>query len=219
MSQHSKREAACEVIWRAVKPVLETRELLHADGELKPELGQVSGVIALSLGFVCLLAVLAFHFPLYLTTPDLRRKYSVDVLRQALLLGLLVADLAQYWTHRAYHEIPFLWRFHSVHHSVKTMDWLAGSRRHILELILTRVCVLAPLYILSFSEAAMNGYIPIVGFQAVFNHANVHLPWGLLKYVITHRISTTGTTPPTTRRSTATTPRTMPFSTTCLARW
>jgi Sterol desaturase len=92
--------------------------------------------------------------------------------------------MAQYWTHRAYHEVPFLWRFHAVHHSVKTMDWLAGSRQHMLELIFTRVCVLAPLYILGFSEAAMNGYILIVGFQAVFNHANVHLPWGPLKYLI-----------------------------------
>ena len=80
--------------------------------------------------------------------------------------------------------MPFLWRFHAVHHSVKTMDWLAGSRQHMLELIATRVCVLAPLYILGFSEAAMNGYILIVGFQAVFNHANVHLPWGPLKYLI-----------------------------------
>jgi sterol desaturase/sphingolipid hydroxylase (fatty acid hydroxylase superfamily) len=64
------------------------------------------------------------------------------------------------------------------------MDWLAGSRQHMLELIFTRVCVLAPLYILGFSEAAMNGYILIVGFQAVFNHANVHLPWGPLKYLL-----------------------------------
>ncbi len=64
------------------------------------------------------------------------------------------------------------------------MDWLAGSRQHMLELILTRVLVLAPLYILDFSEAAMNGYILIVGFRAVFNHANVRLPWGPLKYLI-----------------------------------
>jgi sterol desaturase/sphingolipid hydroxylase (fatty acid hydroxylase superfamily) len=324
VSEHSKRDAAREAIGRVVHPVAETRELLHRDGELKPGLGRISGVIALSLGFLCLLAVIAFHFPQYLTTPDLRHKYSVDVLRQLLLVGLLVAggmslgniilgrqrnlnvmafvlviaavalggsrvpvgafpdhtpyigldwfildllgstlifvvieklfplykgqaifrkewqtdmkhfavnhfivglalltvnfllhhmfgwlvssnfqqtvqhipflpqlllcvlvaDLAQYWTHRAYHEVPFLWRFHAVHHSVKTMDWLAGSRQHMLELIFTRVCVLAPLYILGFSEAAMNGYILIVGFQAVFNHANVHLPWGPLKYLI-----------------------------------
>ncbi|OOG60020.1 sterol desaturase family protein [Rhodanobacter sp. C03] len=321
MSEHSKREA----IGRAVKaPVAETRALLNDAGEMKAGQGWITSTIALSLGFLCLLAVLAFHFPQYLTTPDLRHKYSVDVIRQLLLVGLLVAggislgnlilnrqrnlnivafllvfaavalggsrvpvgnfpdhtpyigldwfildllgstlifvvieklfplykgqaifrkewqtdlkhfavnhfivglalltvnfllhhlfgwlvsshfqqtvrdipflpqlllcvlvaDMAQYWTHRAYHEVPFLWRFHSVHHSVKTMDWLAGSRQHMLELIFTRVCVLAPLYILGFSEAAMNGYILIVGFQAVFNHANVHLPWGPLRYVL-----------------------------------
>jgi sterol desaturase/sphingolipid hydroxylase (fatty acid hydroxylase superfamily) len=325
MVEPSKRKVSRQILGRAViAPVEETRALLHDSGEMTPGSGWITSIIALSLGFLCLLAVLAFHFPQYLTTPDLRHKYSVDVLRQVLLVGLLVAggislgnlvlnrqrnlnivafllvfaavalggsrvpvgnfpdhtpyigldwfildllgstlifvvieklfplykgqaifrkewqtdmkhfavnhfivglalltvnfllhhlfgwlvssqfqqtvrdipflpqlllcvlvaDMAQYWTHRAYHEVPFLWRFHSVHHSVKTMDWLAGSRQHMLELIFTRVCVLAPLYILGFSEAAMNGYILIVGFQAVFNHANVHLPWGPLKYVL-----------------------------------
>lgn len=302
----------------------DTREMFRGSGELEPGKAMVTTAIAMSLAILCLLGVLAFHFPQYLTTPELRVKYSVNLLRQALfgallmagalslgnlilnrqrniniaasvlviaavalgcsrvpvgnfpdhtpyigldwfildllgstlifvvieklfplykgqpvfrpewqtdmkhfavnhfivglalltvnfllhhlfgwlvrsdfqqfvqhigfvpqlLLCVLVADMAQYWTHRAYHEVPFLWRFHSVHHSVKTMDWLAGSRQSMLELIATRVCVLAPLYILGFSESVMNGYILIVGFQAVFNHANVHLPWGPLKYVI-----------------------------------
>ena len=100
-----------------------------------------------------------------------------------LLLCMLVADLMEYVTHRAYHEVPFLWRFHAVHHSVKTMDWLAGSRQHILELIVTRVAVLGPLFVLGFDKAVVDIYIIIVGFQAVFNHANVHLPWGPLKYI------------------------------------
>ena len=64
----------------------------------------------------------------------------------ALFLIVLVADLVQYWTHRAYHEVPVLWRLHAVHHSVKSMDWLAGSRQHILELLITRTLVLAPIY-------------------------------------------------------------------------
>ena len=101
-----------------------------------------------------------------------------------LLLCILAADLVQYWTHRAYHEVPFLWRFHGVHHSVKTMDWLAGSRQHVLELVVTRVGVLGALYVLGFDKGVMDAYILVVGFQAVFNHANVHLPWGPLKYVI-----------------------------------
>src|SRR5690606_11717342 len=82
-----------------------------------------------------------------------------------LLLCILVADLAQYWTHRAYHEIPYLWKFHSVHHSAKSMDWLAGSRQHVLEVIATRVLVVAPLFVIGFSEAVVNAYILIVGFQ------------------------------------------------------
>ena len=101
-----------------------------------------------------------------------------------LLLCILAADLVQYWTHRAYHEVPFLWRFHGVHHSVKTMDWLAGSRQHVLELICTRVGVLGALYVLGFGKGVMDAYILVVGFQAVFNHANVHLPWGPLRYLI-----------------------------------
>jgi sterol desaturase/sphingolipid hydroxylase (fatty acid hydroxylase superfamily) len=101
-----------------------------------------------------------------------------------LLLCILAADIVQYWTHRAYHEVPYLWRFHGVHHSVKTMDWLAGSRQHVLELVCTRVGVLGALYVLGFEKGVMDAYILVVGFQAVFNHANVHLPWGPLKYVI-----------------------------------
>jgi sterol desaturase/sphingolipid hydroxylase (fatty acid hydroxylase superfamily) len=102
----------------------------------------------------------------------------------ALFLIILVADLVQYWTHRAYHEIPLLWRLHAVHHSVKSMDWLAGSRQHVLELLITRTLVLAPIFVLGFDKGVIDAYIVIVGFQAVFNHANVSVRLGPLRYVI-----------------------------------
>jgi len=99
-------------------------------------------------------------------------------------LIVLFADLVQYWFHRAYHEIPFLWRFHAVHHSAKRMDWLAGSRQHVLEIILTRCVVLVPVFVLGFPKAVIDLYIIIVGFQAVFNHANARFNFGWLKYII-----------------------------------
>ncbi|MCB9613466.1 MAG: sterol desaturase family protein [Sandaracinus sp.] len=102
----------------------------------------------------------------------------------ALLLCILVADLSQYWLHRAYHEVGFLWRFHSVHHSAKAMDWIAGSRQHIFELILTRVLVLGPIFVLGFTQRVVDAYVIVVGFQAVFNHANVSARLGPLRYVI-----------------------------------
>ena len=99
-------------------------------------------------------------------------------------MAVLVADLVQYAAHRAYHEVPFLWRIHAVHHSTRTLDWLAGSRLHIVELLITRVAVLGVLFALGFSKPVLDAYIIIVGFQAVLIHSNVKLPWGWLRYVI-----------------------------------
>jgi sterol desaturase/sphingolipid hydroxylase (fatty acid hydroxylase superfamily) len=300
-------------------------KLSESHGEIRPGRGLASGVVALTLAVLCFLGVLAFHFPEYLTTPQLRKSYDVALMRQllywslvaagaialfnmvfgrvrwlsagtfvliglalalgghkvevdpafpdgtpyigldwfildllgstllfvfieklfplrrdqpvfrdewqtdfhhflvnhmivgfvllatnllvhrlfgwaakdglqawvrdlpffvALFLIVLVADLVQYWTHRAYHEVPALWRLHAVHHSVKRMDWLAGSRQHIIELLLTRTLVLAPIFVLGFSKDVIDAYIVIVGFQAVFNHANVSVRLGPLRYVI-----------------------------------
>jgi sterol desaturase/sphingolipid hydroxylase (fatty acid hydroxylase superfamily) len=99
------------------------------------------------------------------------------------LLTLLVADMAQYWLHRAYHEIPFLWKFHAIHHSVEEMDWLAGSRLHVVELLLTRSCVLLPIFLLGFDVHVVNAYITFVAFQAVYDHANVSVNPSFLHYI------------------------------------
>ena len=305
-------------------PLRKLSRLSVSHGALRPGKGLASGVVALVLALLCLLGVLAFHFPQYLTTPQLRANYDVNVLRLvlfwslvlagaislynllrgrsrwlaasafaliaaslllgghtvrvgefsderfyigldwfildllgstlifvfieklfalrrdqpvfrpewqtdfqhfmvnhlavgfillavnllvhrlfgwaaedgiragvqalpfgiALLLIVLVADLVQYGVHRAYHEVPWLWRLHAVHHSVKTMDWLAGSRQHILEVIITRTLVLAPIFVLGFSKPVVDAYILIVGFQAVFNHANVSVRLGPLRHLI-----------------------------------
>jgi sterol desaturase/sphingolipid hydroxylase (fatty acid hydroxylase superfamily) len=101
-----------------------------------------------------------------------------------LLLLMLVADLIQYGVHRAMHAWPRLWRFHAVHHSIKTLDWLAGSRLHLGEVLLMRSLVLAPIYVLGFSRGVIDAYIVIVGFQAVLNHANVNIRLGPLDYLL-----------------------------------
>ena len=86
---------------------------------------------------------------------------------------LLVADLTQYWVHRAFHRVPFLWRLHRVHHSVEEMDWLAGSRLHLLDAIATRAASYVPIYVLGFDERAVLAYVVWVVVQATFIHANV----------------------------------------------
>ena len=102
----------------------------------------------------------------------------------ALLLLILLVDLVQYWLHRMYHTVPFLWRIHAVHHSAKEMDWLAGSRMHIVEVLITRTLLLVPILLLQFEKSVVDAYIVIVGVQAVFNHANVNVRVGPLRHII-----------------------------------
>ena len=67
------------------------QQLIASSGTLRTGSGLVSGVVALALATLCALAVLAFHFPQYLTTPELRAAYDVDLLRQILLAALVVS--------------------------------------------------------------------------------------------------------------------------------
>ena len=100
------------------------------------------------------------------------------------LLAVFVADLAQALLHRAYHNTGWLWPFHAVHHSSREMDWLAGSRMHLLEIVLTRSVVLLPLLVLGFSQPAVNAYVILVGLQAVLAHANLGIRFGWLEYLL-----------------------------------
>jgi lathosterol oxidase len=88
-------------------------------------------------------------------------------------LMVLTADLTQYWIHRTFHTVPWLWRFHAIHHSAEEMDWLAGSRLHLVDVIVTRGLTYVPIFVLGFSNAALLIYVFLVAVQATFIHANV----------------------------------------------
>jgi lathosterol oxidase len=100
------------------------------------------------------------------------------------ILAVLAADLFQAVLHRLYHRLPALWRCHAVHHSSRHMDWLAGSRMHLVEILLTRSIVLMPLVILGFAPAAINAYVILAGIQAVLAHANLRTDFGFLEYLL-----------------------------------
>ena len=118
----------------------------------------------------------------WLAIPNLAGQVRSAPLVAQFLGCLLVADLAQYWIHRAFHRIPFLWRHHLVHHSAERMDWLAGSRLHLADIVLTRGLVLLPLIVVGFDERAVLAYLGFVSFHAVFIHANFAPRWPWLEH-------------------------------------
>src|SRR5690606_32256007 len=71
---------------------------------------------------------------------------------------VVIADLGYYFIHRMFHEVPGLWRFHAVHHSIEDMDWLAASRVHPVDQILTRGVSLIPVLLLGFDILAVGAF-------------------------------------------------------------
>jgi sterol desaturase/sphingolipid hydroxylase (fatty acid hydroxylase superfamily) len=101
---------------------------------------------------------------------------------------MFLTDLVQYWVHRAFHRVPFLWGFHAVHHSARSMDWMASARMHFAEIIILRGATVIPMYVLGFRDIAMHAYILTVYVHSAFVHANVgwRLDW-LGRFLVTPR--------------------------------
>ena len=101
---------------------------------------------------------------------------------------MLLTDLVQYWIHRAFHQFSFLWKFHAIHHSSQTMDWLASGRMHLFEIVFLRGFTVIPMIILGFTEPAVYAYLIFVYLLSSFVHSNLRVRFGPIdRWVITPR--------------------------------
>lgn len=122
------------------------------------------------LGFVGLLAEIAAwternHFGLLNALPLPGWGHALG--------ALLILDLFTYFWHRANHRIPFLWRFHRVHHADASMDVTTASRFHVGEIVMSSA-LRAPLIVLSgiqLWELAVFETAMLLVVQ--FHHANI----------------------------------------------
>lgn len=101
---------------------------------------------------------------------------------------MFLTDVVQYWVHRAFHRIPFLWGFHAVHHSAQHLDWIAGARMHFFEIVALRGTTIIPMYCLGFTAPPMYAYILMVYIHSTFIHANIgwNFDW-LGRFLVTPR--------------------------------
>jgi sterol desaturase/sphingolipid hydroxylase (fatty acid hydroxylase superfamily) len=95
-----------------------------------------------------------------------------------------IRSFVYYWGHRAEHHFGFLWRFHSVHHSIEQMDWLATYRGHLFDTVYGTVLLSIPIILLDLSMPVAVGYVIYGFFEGQIEHSNVRVPLGPLKWVV-----------------------------------
>lgn len=116
---------------------------------------------------------------------DFQRAVAAQPLPLQVIEIVVAVDFATYWIHRAFHRVPWLWNFHAIHHSSLKMDWLAGSRMHPVDVVVTRAVAFLPVFLLGFAAPALYAYLVLVSFHAVFIHANLRWRFPYLRWVVT----------------------------------
>ncbi len=105
----------------------------------------------------------------------------------SLVADILLLDFFIYWWHRVNHRIPFLWRFHEVHHLDEFLDVTSATRFHFGEVILSALVRGGFIFLLDIPLYSVLIFETVVLICAIFQHSNVNLPAGLsklLSYVI-----------------------------------
>lgn len=107
-----------------------------------------------------------------------------------LVLGMLIGEVGTYWGHRLSHEIPWLWRYHAVHHSTEQLYFLANTRTHPVDMVVTRLFGLTPLYLLGLAGPGVAGsavpaLLLLIGtIWGFFIHANLRWRFGPLEWLV-----------------------------------
>lgn len=123
---------------------------------------------------------------------ELHRQVAELPLWARFAAAMVVGEFGTYWGHRWMHEIPFLWRFHAIHHSAEQIDWLVNTRAHPIDLALPRLCGFVPMFLLGVAQPPAAGQVDLLPLLVTlvgtvwgfFIHANLRWRFGCLEWFI-----------------------------------
>lgn len=108
---------------------------------------------------------------------------------QRIVAGFVIGEAGFYWGHRLMHRIPFLWRFHSIHHAPEHVYFLTSAHAHPLDNVFIRLCGLVPACILGVASPLTGGttaalIVIVATTWGFFIHSNVRWRLGPLEWLI-----------------------------------
>jgi len=151
---------------------LNVRQKILRDGWTSDLIHYFVNTFVLQVGIVFL--IISVYLPLRDLIPVAIRLeiFQLPAFVQLLLI-MLIAEMGYYSAHRLMHVVPFLWRFHRVHHSSHQLDWLATARFHPLDLMITWSITTLPIILLGFSAKVFAVFQMIWLFQNYLAHSNI----------------------------------------------
>jgi sterol desaturase/sphingolipid hydroxylase (fatty acid hydroxylase superfamily) len=97
---------------------------------------------------------------------------------------IVISDIGFYVAHRLEHAVPFLWKFHAIHHSIEELDALAAHRVHPLDQLFVQSMSLLPVYALGFDVLPIVVTTVIYFWQSLLIHSNIRIGLGPLKWLV-----------------------------------
>lgn len=171
--------AAITVAGVALIIVAERRRPLRRQTQTEPD----RELVNLAMGLGCGLAIMAAETPL--VAPLARRAVARRTgLVQMLpmpewgrdLAGLLLMDYTFYVWHILTHKVPFLWRFHLVHHIDLDLDASTAIRFHALDMVISAPWRAGQVALIGLSPRGLRVWQTFFFLSILFHHSNIKLP-------------------------------------------
>ena len=98
-------------------------------------------------------------------------------------LGVAAAEFGLYWAHRLAHEVPILWRFHAIHHSVVKLWFVNTGRFHFIDSLVSIIMGASILLAMGAPPEIIKWLSVVTAFIGMLTHCNVEMRFGPLNYI------------------------------------
>jgi sterol desaturase/sphingolipid hydroxylase (fatty acid hydroxylase superfamily) len=100
------------------------------------------------------------------------------------IVFLVFRDFLEWGVHNLLHRVPWLWKFHKLHHSIEIMDWIGNFRFHWMETVVYSAITWAPLVVLGVDTSVLLPIAVVSTLIGHLNHSNLKWDYGPLRFLV-----------------------------------
>jgi sterol desaturase/sphingolipid hydroxylase (fatty acid hydroxylase superfamily) len=101
----------------------------------------------------------------------------------SVVFTVIFLDWVLYYSHRAFHAVPWMWKFHRMHHTDLEVDVTTGTRFHPAEMVILTVVKSVAIILLGAPVFGAFMFEAVLSSVLLFEHSNISLPAPLEKFL------------------------------------